>query len=312
MRRDFRHHDRTIMFNLQSSNPFSQNGVSIDRLLTLALVIRMGSITAAAGGDPTRQSQISRQLGELEDALGILLLDRRTKPHSPTADAVALVESCQRFMGEINGIVDRSAGRIQPIRVGAGELVIRHLLVTWIKRMPKMATGLRWEFRNLKSSDIQKGLATAELEIGLGGNLVEEGPVRVKQIKSYGMKLLLPAAIPPGKPGWGLLEDTPVVLLEGEGGFRRYLANCERERGIKLTVGAECTSYPQAVDLADAAGWAVFVPELWWDQEKKSWKSRTLKLPELDDYRHTLWLGWNSQVVKHRPDVLKVRDGLCK
>lgn len=299
-----------MMSGLPSPNPFSANGVSIDRMLTLAKVIRMGSITAAADGDPARQSQISRQIGELEDALGIRLLDRRTKPYSPTAEAVALVESCQRFMGEINGIVDRSAGRIPPLRVGAGELVIRHLLMRWIKRMGKKAAGLRWEFRNLKSSDIQQGLATQELEIGLGGHLVEEGPVRVMQIASYGMKLLLPAGMAPDKSGWKLLESTPVVLLEGDGGFRRHVANCERDLGIKLNVGAECTSYPQAVDLADAAGWAVFVPELWWRREP-SWKSRTLELPELNGYRHTLWLGWNSQVVKHRPDVLKVRDGLC-
>ena len=45
-------------------------GISIERLQTLCAVVEAGSIAGAAGPDPNRQSQFSRQLKELEKALG--------------------------------------------------------------------------------------------------------------------------------------------------------------------------------------------------------------------------------------------------
>lgn len=288
---------------------FSKNGVSMDRLMTLTEVVQRGSIAAAAAGDPSRQSLISRQIAELESALGIVLLDRRKKPYAPTAAAAGIAESCGRFVREVDEIAATTAKRPLPIRVGAGELVIRLLLVPWMGRERKYTHSHSWTIRNLKSSEIQEDLAAERMDIGLGAGLVERGPVGVRDVASYGMKLLLPDSIVPAKTGWNSLEKLPVVLLEGDGGFRQFLAGFEREMGIGIKVGAECTSYPQAVDLANAAGWAVFVPELWWAREK-SWKQRTPKLPGLDEYRHTLRLGWNAQIAKRRPEVAKVVSGL--
>ncbi len=68
---------------------------------------------------------------------------------------------------------------------------------------------------------------------------------------------------------------------------------------------AECTSYPQAVALAEAADWAVFVPELWW-RRNKDWAERTQELPGLGDYRHELRLGWNDRIAKRRPEISRL------
>ncbi|MEI6675581.1 MAG: hypothetical protein WCO57_10415 [Verrucomicrobiota bacterium] len=80
---------------------------------------------------------------------------------------------------------------------------------------------------------------------------------------------------------------------------------------MNLTFGAECTSYPQAVDLVETAGWAVFVPEFWW-KRRKEWAARTQTLPGLDDYRRTLQLGWNQQIVERRPEVERLVRALGK
>jgi hypothetical protein len=131
-------------------------------------------------------------------------------------------------------------------------------------------------------------------------------------LESYGIKLLLPEGVAPDKTGWKRLEDLPVVLMNGDQTFRRVLAECERESGVTLRIGAECTSYPQAVDLAEISGWAVFVPELWW-RRRKDWQARTQSLPGLDGpegYRRTLQLGWNRKVVERRPQVARLVKAL--
>ncbi len=295
------------MFNESSG----RKGVSLERLQTLRYVVEAGGIMAAAKGDPNRQSLISRQIGELEGALGIALLDRKARPHRPTPEAVRLADSCARFARDVEELAAEAVGNSLPIRVGAGELVIREVLIPWIGGRRKSVDSVSWVMRNLTSREIQEELAAERLDVGLSAGLDASGTVKVKDVAGYGMKLVLPEGMKPVKDGWRLLKDLRVTVLEGDGSFRRFLRGLEAGQGDRLRVGAECTSYPQAVDLAEAAGWAVFVPELWWGR-RKEWKVRTQALPGLEAYRHVLRLGWNERVSKRRPEVARLVDGLGK
>lgn len=78
---------------------------------------------------------------------------------------------------------------------------------------------------------------------------------------------------------------------------------------MNLKIGAECTSYPQAADLAEVAGWAVFVPEYWW-RRRKEWAVRTQKLPGLEQHQRTFQLGWKRRVAERRPEVAKLVKAL--
>ena len=57
-------------------NLFSKAGLSLERLKTFIEVVEARGFTAAAKGDPTRQSQYSRQVRELEAYFGVELLVR--------------------------------------------------------------------------------------------------------------------------------------------------------------------------------------------------------------------------------------------
>jgi len=287
---------------------FSKNGVSLERLQTLGKVVRAGSIALAAKGDPVAQSLISRQISELEKVLGVELLDRQKKPFQPTLAAQRLADSCERFVREVEDASYEESVR-RPIKVGAGEWVIRELLVPLIAKQSKQLDGVSWLMHNMTSRKIQEGLAAERLDVGLASRLIAEGSVRVKELPTYGMRLVLPAGAEPDKSGWKRLVAMPVVLLEGDGGFRKFLAEFENSQGMHLRIGAECTTYSQAVDLAEAAGWAVFVPELGWRQ-RGDWVKRHQKLPGLNGYRHTLQLGWNERIIQRRPDLAKLVDML--
>jgi hypothetical protein len=198
----------------------------------------------------------------------------------------------------------------RPIKVGAGEWVIRELLIPLIGRKLKPLDGVSWLMHNLTSRKIQEGLEAERLDVGLASRLVEERGVHVKELPTYGMRLLLPVGSQPDLSGWKRLAKMPMVLLEGDGGFRKFLAECEQKQGVPLQIGAECTSYTQAVELAEAAGWAVFLPELGW-KRRQDWAMRQQKLPGLDAYRHTLQLGWNERIIQRRPEVAKLVEALA-
>jgi len=260
-----------------------------------------------AQGDPNVQTLLSRQIAELEKALGLQLLDRTRKPYPPTDAARRLADACGRFMRDVGEVVAETGGLKRPITVGAGEGVIRHLFIPKIGRGSKGGGQVRWVMRNLQRGKIQEGLAAEWLDVGIASGLEASGAVEVAELDGYGFRLLLPEGERTDRGGWKRLGNLPVVLMEGDAGFRRFLMDSARDHCVEIMIGGECTSYPQAVDLAEAAGWAVFVPEYWWRREK-GWSPRTQTLPGLEKHRRTIQLGWNRHVVTRRPEV----DSLVK
>ena len=281
---------------------FTKDGVSLDRLQNLAKVVQAGSIVQAAKGEPTTQSLISRQLTELEQALGVVLLDRTKKPYQPTQVARRLADSCERFVREVAIVSAEASGSPRPITVGAGEVVIREIMIRWIGRQRKGSVTHPWVMRNLTWRKIQEGLESGLLDVGIADRLEKSSHVEVVDIFTYGYRLVLPEHVKPDKSGWKRLVELPVVVLEGAGRFRQFLAGCEREHGVSLKISGECSTYPQVVDLADAAGSAFFVPG-YWGNNLKEWKARTHALPGLEKLQRTMQLGWNKKVVERRPEV---------
>lgn len=66
---------------------FSKGGLSLDRLRSFMQMAQAGSIAKAAPGDTNRQSQISRQIRELEQFFGTELTRRKGKTLSLSAQA---------------------------------------------------------------------------------------------------------------------------------------------------------------------------------------------------------------------------------
>ena len=290
---------------------FTNDGVSIARLSSLERVVEAGSIALASQRDSNTQSQISRQITELESAMGVQLLDRTKKPYSATDEAKKIADSYRRFVIEIQEVLDLAGGLQRPIAVGAGEVVIREFLIPLIGRSRKGGGQVKWSMQNLKRGKIQEGLSAEWLDIGIASGLISDGNVCVSEISSYGFRLLLPDGEKPDQSGWEKLSRMPLAMLAGDSGFKRFLVGCAGDAGIVLDFAAECTSYAQAVSLAQVAGWGTFVPEYWWSREK-SWVKRAQALPGLDGFQRTLQLGWNRKVCERRPEVDRLVKALLK
>jgi len=299
-------HDFTVMKSI-----FSESGVSLARLQSLEKIVRAGNITGVAQGDTNVQTQLSRQIADLEKTMGLQLLDRTRKPHLPTDAARRLADACGRFVQEVEEIAASASGLRRPITVGAGEVVIREFLIPKIGRQKKGGSTVKWVLRNLQRRKIQESLAAESLDVGIASGLVADGSVRVEDLESYGFKLLLPEGEKPDQNGWKRLESIPLAVLDGDTGFRRFLVECAHGHGVELIIGAECTSYPQAVNLAEVTAWATFVPDYWWKREK-GWAGRTQKLPGLEKHQKTIQIGWNRKIAERRPEVKTLVDALRK
>ncbi len=95
-------------------------------------VLEQGTISGAAVRENIAPAALSRRLSELEDSLGVALLDRSNKGISPTAAGRELVARAHRVLNEIadldSHVRDFTAGRKGRVRIHANISAITQFL----------------------------------------------------------------------------------------------------------------------------------------------------------------------------------------
>ncbi len=109
-------------------------GFTIERLRTFCKIAESGSIVLAAKGDPTRQSQFSRQVKELEGHFGTKLLERVGKTVRLTDAGRKLAVLTQSYFRSVEEM-RATATKDDVIRIGAGESVFRWLIMPRLSEM---------------------------------------------------------------------------------------------------------------------------------------------------------------------------------
>ena len=100
--------------------------MKIDEIDAYVTVIRCESLQQAALSLGLTQPAITRRLQNFEDALGVELLDRNTRPLKPTATGRVVYEQCRVIQRELDVLRERVATDTPPVgtlRVGVAQTV---------------------------------------------------------------------------------------------------------------------------------------------------------------------------------------------
>lgn len=266
-------------------------GLSIDRLYSLSRVVRHGTITKAAGGGGSRQTQLSRQVRELEGYFGVDLLDRSSKQHRPTVAAEELADLTEAFLNNLERLRRRAADGRSKIVIGAGNTAIRAWLIPLAKHV--IRKNIRLVLRNLTSRSIQAELKAGRLDLGiLHCDRIPDG-CEHKSLPTMRMCLIAPKDTARAKElDWSDLADTPVALLEGGGRFPRFVRDRAREAGVRLDVALECSSSIQVIDAVQQCQCFGFIP----DQLRKHLPAdvEMIKLRGLDTFLNDYAVAWHK------------------
>jgi DNA-binding transcriptional LysR family regulator len=95
---------------------FPKNGIIMDRLSAMALLVKvaeLGSMSAAARALNMPLTTVSRQIGELENTLGVRLMIRTTRKLTLTDAGVDYVAAARRILEEVENAERRAAGEYQ-------------------------------------------------------------------------------------------------------------------------------------------------------------------------------------------------------
>jgi DNA-binding transcriptional LysR family regulator len=228
-------------------------------------VARAGGISRGAAAARVSQPAVSKQIAELEAALGVRLLERQPRGCRLTEAGVILADyaqRCQALEADAARAIEEYRGlKRGRLAVGAsltiGGYLLPGVLAEFHRRFPDIE--LRLEIAN--TQQIQRALAEGTIELGL-----TEGPVESEELESavfFQDELVAVAAAghPLLKKGRVTVREIcrePLILREEGSGTRAVVERALRRKGFKPAPFLAMAS-PEAIKNAVAAGMGIAI-----------------------------------------------------
>ena len=255
---------------------FSRNGlVTLDRrfstdvvvieigaLRSLLAVVEAGSFAGAARKLGVDTSTLTRRVSDLEDELGLTLLERSRSGIRPTSGGVVIIERVRRTLADLETLIDAArangTGQSGAFRLGlrmspVGD-PLRSLLATWRLHHPMVAVT----FHEMPDHDLYTALASRRLDVALLAGYVYCPNIETELL----FRERLFAAVPEGHIlsrkadiQWSDLRNETILVQEWEGSHatREFYASL-------IGIGIPFRSHPaseQSVFALTAAGFGV-------------------------------------------------------
>ena len=170
--------------------------LSLDQLHAVIEVVQHGSFSAAARNLNLTQPAVSLQVRELEERLGVQLVERLGKRAYATAAGAELIERAHRIEREVDDAIDamrrRRDGGLSRIRIGTGGSILAHLMPPVLRTLRRKHPHIEIVVMTSTTDEIAARIARNELDIGLVTMPVVEPSVTVELVRSDPMVAVLP------------------------------------------------------------------------------------------------------------------------
>jgi DNA-binding transcriptional LysR family regulator len=232
-------------------------GVNLDQLETFAVVVELGSFSAAAARLNLTQPAISFQIRQLERRLGIRLVERIGRRAQPTAAGLDLLPHIGRIEAVVAGAIDAMAGHAEGVagrvRIGTGATACIYLLPRLLSELRRRFPLLQIVVRTGNTPDILRALDDNALDVAL---VTLPAPGRIfaveKIIDDEIVAVFPPGVDPPESLSPAALAEWPVLLYEPGGNARRVIDDWFRQAGVALKPVMELGSIEAIKELVAA------------------------------------------------------------
>jgi DNA-binding transcriptional LysR family regulator len=230
-------------------------GLSLERLESLVRVDDAGGIARAARGNPSRQSQLSRQLGELEEYFGRPLSERRGGRLALTSFGRQVAEHARWTLAGIDGLKKRALAAPPVFTLGAGESLLHWVVLPRLGAIMQREPGVRFRVMALPAEPLGRALEDGEVDLALLRGDERPSGMRSVRLGSVDHALFVPRALAPrGLPHDELLHRVPLALQTSDVDFRARF----RDLDVRLS----CESFPQCLAAVRTGAFAAILPTL--------------------------------------------------
>lgn len=159
----------TLLHNMKeflAKAPFDLYG-----LYLFHLVVKHRSFTKAAGVAGVTQSAITRQMQNMENGLGVDLLNRTTRSVAVTEAGMLFCRESARLVGDVEALLQRMReehGEAKPeIRLGVSRTVGLACLPGFLHAYLRRSTGTKCRVAQWNAVEIMQALEAHELDVGI-------------------------------------------------------------------------------------------------------------------------------------------------
>lgn len=242
----------------------------------LLAVAEHGNFTRASQALFVSQPTLSQQIRQLEESLGVELLDRSARTVRPTDAGVVYIEHARRVMRDleagkraIHDVLDLSRGNL---RLAMTPTFMAYLAGPLVRDFMALYPGIHLELFELSMADIEAGLADDSLDIAIAFTEVWNADIESSPLYEEKLALMVGSRHPlfardtPLEPRE--LAHLPLALLTGNFITRTCIDDYLRTHDIAPTVVLEASSVNAILEIARHAGVATILPQATANEER--------------------------------------------
>lgn len=275
-----------------------RTGVSLERLRSFLSVVDAAGIARAAPGQPARQSLYSRQIGELEAALEVVLFERKGRQLLVTEAGRQLATVVRDALHGIETVAQTDRQVPRPFTLAAGD----SLLHWWV--IPRLGghllkDGARVEALSSKdaAAAVYEGrldFAVVRLDADLHG--LEQSRIGLVEYAVFASAQLARGA----SSSPVALARLPFALQTSEPSLNEGLVSLMRRAGPQQPA-LFCETFPQVCRAVQAGRYAGLLPTLA-RAELPARRFRELEFPGQLKLRTAMALVWRKKALVTRPE----------
>ncbi|WP_414447756.1 transcriptional regulator CynR [Burkholderia sp. 22PA0099] len=226
------------------------------------------NFTRAAQALHVSQPTLSQQIRQLEDTLGVPLLDRSGRTVRLTDAGAAYVHFAQRALQDleagrraIHDVGELSRGRL---RLGMTPTFTTYLIGPLLARYHARYPNLTLDVMEMPQERMEALLNEDALDVGIAFAEIDSPDIEAVALFVEALAVVVGKAHPHAKRRKPLTLDAfareSLVLLNGEFATRHYVDRYCRQHGVAPRIAMEVNSISAAIDIVQRTGLATLLP----------------------------------------------------
>src|SRR5262245_27513166 len=205
---------------------FEMRRLNLDQLRAVVEVVQQGSFSAAARSLNLTQPAVSLQVREIEERVGVPLVERLGKRAYATAAGAELIEYASRIERDVDDAMDamrrRREGGLARVRIGTGGSMLAYLLPPVLRKLRRTYPAIELVVTTGTSDEVAEQVARNSGDIGLVMLPIPDRTLKVSLVREDPMM----AVLPPGEQRAPRVLDAAMLarypLIFDPGGARMH------------------------------------------------------------------------------------------